>query len=77
MVTYTTNVSRGVERVRLTATLLADGTPSLLWAERYVRGELHGCGPSLVGVGGDILHDCQMRLDGLFDGSMLWKEFAP
>jgi hypothetical protein len=74
--TYTTNVRRGVERVRITATI-DRGYPDLLWCERYVRGELAGCGSSFAGLGGDMLHDCRMRLDSLFDGSMLWTEDRP
>lgn len=72
MTTYTTNVTRGTTRVKLTAELDRE-TPRLIWAERYDRGQLTGCGQSLAGLGGDVLHDCQMRLASLFDGSMLWS----
>jgi len=70
--TYTTNVTRGHERVKMTAHI----EHGLTWAELYVRGDLKGCGPTLAGVGGDILHDCQMRLLDLFEGTMLWRPIA-
>lgn len=70
--THTTNVSRGRERVRLTARWTGAGR-ELVWAELYVAGELKGCGPTLVGVGGDLLHDCEMRLADGFEHSMLWR----
>ena len=68
----TTNVARGTDRVKLTAEMV-DGSRSLIWAEHFRKGVLVGCGPTLAGLGGDLLHDCQMRLLDGFEDSMLWR----
>lgn len=71
----TTNITRGTTRIRLTADF-RDGARSLVWAELYERGVLVGCGPTLAGLSGGILHDCEMRLADGFEDSMLWRGVA-
>lgn len=67
-----TNVSLGHSRVKLTAVVRGEDL-ELQWCELYERGELRGCGPSLAGLGGDLLHQVNMRL--LDDPrSMLWSD---
>lgn len=67
-----TNVSLGHSRAKLTAVVVGDDL-ELQWCELYERGELRGCGPSLAGLSGDLLHNAQMRL---LDSpqSMLWSD---
>lgn len=72
-ITHTTNVSQHHDRVKLSANLAPDGTVKLVWAEHYHKGQLKGCGPTLVGLDADLSHLCEMRLQSLFRGTMLWR----
>jgi len=76
-ITHTTNVNRGIERVKLSANLAEDGTATLVWASHYRAGELKGCGPTLVGLEPELAHECSMRLESLFPGTMLWRSERP
>jgi hypothetical protein len=67
----TTNVNHLHSRVKLTARVVGNDL-ELQWAEHYERGVLRGCGPTLAGLGGDLLHLCQMRLVDA-PNSMLWS----
>lgn len=71
--TYKTFINRGTERVRLTATLQANGDAQILWVERFVSGELTGCGPSHMFLAADTRSDVESRLASLFDGTLLWQ----